>query len=143
VKLEKVRKLKVGDIIVGAKQKHPNHLPEGSLWQVIKVAPTSYTGSLPVRCKKLQVSNDITHWREGPGIAHRLPRVGEKVKVVKSGYVSIKAGEIKEVLRINTSESGSGTPLIVLSGGLGTHLELNFRYDEVERVKKVKKNEVK
>ena len=134
MKLDKVRKLRVGDIIVGSGGTHHEHLEKDSFWRVIAVEPAEYPGSLPVQVQRLGVNEYVKSWPFAHEISHRLPRVGEEVKVVGGAYCSIKPGDIRKVESIIFSDSGS--PLIQLRNDSGN--VLNFQSSWVERIKKPK-----
>lgn len=141
MKLEKVRKLRVGDIVVGAKQISSEYLSEGLFYEVFVVEPDGYEGHLPVRVRSLGVDGRVTRWPFHHEIAHRLPRPGEKVRVISQEYMSIPKGTVTKVKSIAFTSDGT-RPIIKLCPA-GENWTLNFRPEWVARVKKVKvKDEV-
>lgn len=142
MKLEKVRKLQIGDIVVGAGARHPSSLAKGSFWRVIAVEPVSYTGDLPVRVELLAEADQdnpgkssLTRWPFPGEIARRLPREGEIVEVIDNEYDSIPRGTLTRVIEVIRT-TNSGRPLVVLKNKHGARL--NFRPEWVRIAKKVK-----
>ena len=133
MKLQNLKKLRVGDYIVASCSSSLTH---GNIYKVTRVEPVGYSGGLPVQVQRIDSSDEVmNYWPHANEVSHRLPRVGERVKVIGGGYHSIKHGEIKAVVNIITSDTG--TPLLQLPRHSDDDT-INFQASWVERIKKVK-----